>query len=65
MFNKFAPLFIFMESNPETMPTTNIRVDLKTRDRLAKLGKYGDSMDTILVRVIDYYEDGHKHETKK
>lgn len=47
------------------MSDTNIRVNVKTRDRLASIGKYGDSMDDIINRCIDAYylasgEDPHK-----
>ena len=32
-----------------------IRVKRETKDRLKELGKYGDTMDGILVRLIDGY----------
>jgi len=31
---------------------TNIRINIRTRDQLADLGKYGDSMDDIVKRLI-------------
>lgn len=31
---------------------TNIRLNVKTRDQLAEIGKYGDSMDDIVKRLI-------------
>lgn len=47
-------------TSDEEMSSTNIRVDVETRDRIAKLGKYGDTADTILKRVLDFYEKEHK-----
>ena len=32
---------------------TSIRIEEKTKDRLAKLGKYGETMDDILNRLLD------------
>jgi hypothetical protein len=54
----FAPLFMPMETNlhDESMGSTNIRVDTETRDRIARLGTYDDTADTILRRVLDFYE---------
>ena len=40
-----------MQSNAEPMDT-NIRVNTRTRDQLADIGKYGDSMDDIVKRLI-------------
>jgi len=31
---------------------TNIRVNTRTRDQLADIGKYGDSMDDIVKRLV-------------
>ena len=36
---------------------TNISVSVKNRDRLAELGKKGDSYDDILGRVLDIIEN--------
>ena len=62
-FIRFAALFILMQTNPVTenpMSSTNIRVDVETRDRIAKLGGYDDTADMILRRVLDFYEKQHK-----
>ena len=36
---------------------TSIRIKDKTKQRLAKHGKYGDSIDAIINRVLDAYEN--------
>jgi hypothetical protein len=64
----FAPVYILMETNSVTenpMSSTNIRVDVDTRDRIAKLGTYEDTADKILRRVLDFYEQAHKEKNKK
>jgi len=40
-----------MQSNAEPMDT-NIRVNTRTRDQLADIGKYGESMDDIVKRLV-------------
>jgi len=35
--------------------TTTIRITLKTKEDLTKLGEYGDSMNSIIQRLIAYY----------
>ena len=48
-----------MQTNAEIMDT-NIRVNVRTRDHLAEIGKYGESMDDIVKRLIasfNEYED--------
>jgi len=40
--------------------TTTIRITLKTKEDLIELGQYGDSMDSIIQRLIAYYTKGHK-----
>ena len=40
----------------------NIRIHFKTYDRLGKAGKYGDTADDIVNRLLDFYE---KHEGKQ
>ena len=42
------------------MKTTLIRVSLETKEELSKLGKYGDSMDSIIKRLIDRYKKDAK-----
>lgn len=36
----------------------NIRIYFQTYDRLGKIGNYGDTMDDIVNRLLDFYE-GH------
>jgi hypothetical protein len=35
---------------------TTMKVEKSTRDRLADLGKKGESFDTIINRVLDEYQ---------
>ena len=53
-----------MEINSEEMGSTNIRVSTTTRDRLAKLGGYNDTMDAILVKILDELEELRKERKK-
>jgi hypothetical protein len=39
------------------MPLTSIKIQMTTRDRLVDLGKKNDSYDTIINKLIDYYEE--------
>lgn len=39
------------------MSATTIRISEKTRDRLAKYGKFGESYDTLINRVLDNIKD--------
>ena len=48
----FAMLFMSMQSIPELMETTNIRIELRTKDRLSALGKHGDSFNSIIEMLI-------------
>jgi hypothetical protein len=41
-----------MQTIPEAMTTTNIRVDVKTKDKVSALGKHGDSFNSILVMLL-------------
>lgn len=36
---------------------TTIKLDSKTRDQLADLGKKNESYDTILLRLIKHYKE--------
>lgn len=38
------------------MPHTNISINVRTKEKLKKLGVYGDSMDKIINRLIEFYE---------
>lgn len=42
-----------MEIITDEMTTTNIRIDLKTKDRLSARGKHGDSFNSIIERLLD------------
>jgi len=51
-----AMQYKLMETISEEMATTNIRIDLKTKDRLSALGKHGDSFNSIIERLLDERE---------
>lgn len=36
---------------------TTIRIEKKVHDKLAKLGHWGESMSTVIDRLVDYYAD--------
>lgn len=38
------------------MPHTNISINIKTKDKMKKLGSFGDSYDKIINRLIDEHE---------
>ena len=42
-----------MQINSEEMTTTNIRIDIKTKDRLSAHGRHGDSFNSIIERLLD------------
>lgn len=48
-----------METIAECMDT-NIRINVRTRNQLRDLGKYGDSMDDIVKRLIEFWNEGHR-----
>jgi hypothetical protein len=48
-----------METIAECMDT-NIRINVRTRDQLRDLGKYGDSMDDIVKRLIVNWNETHR-----
>ena len=39
------------------MPLTTIKIQTATRERLADLGKKSESYDTIINRLIDFYQE--------
>jgi hypothetical protein len=39
------------------MTTTTIKVNIETRDELAKIGTYEDTMDDIISRLISEYKN--------
>jgi hypothetical protein len=42
---------------------TNIRINVRTRDQLKNLGRYGDSMDDIVKRLITSWYENHPGQT--
>jgi hypothetical protein len=42
------------------MKSTTLRVDRKTLEEFKRLGEYGDSMDSIIQRLIAHYKKGRK-----
>jgi hypothetical protein len=46
--------------NPDLVKT--LKVSERNHKRLTKLGVWGESMDSILDRLLDYYEKGHQKE---
>ncbi len=56
MLIMLAMQYKLMETISEEMATTNIRIDLKTKDRLSALGKHGDSFNSIIERLLDERE---------
>lgn len=47
------------ETTSGDMPQTSIKIQMSTRDRLVDLGKKNESYDTIINKLIDFYEE-HK-----
>lgn len=45
-----------MQINSELMATTNIRVDVKTKEKISALGKHGDSFNSILEMLLYEHE---------
>jgi hypothetical protein len=48
-------LMIIEQSNTDML--TTIKLDSKTRDLLADLGKKNESYDTILLRLITHFKE--------
>ena len=44
-----------MKKVPET-----IRISKKNSERLIKSGKFGESFDDVITRILDFYEAGNK-----
>jgi hypothetical protein len=44
----------------EMPPETTIKVKKTTRDELAMLGHKGESWDSIVKRLIDFWQDQHQ-----
>jgi predicted DNA-binding protein len=45
------------KTDDEKVKATNIRLHDKTKKKLEALGKFGDTHDTIIDRLIDYYNE--------
>ena len=45
-----------MTSEKEEQDTTTIRVKIKTKQRFDTLGSLGDTADTVLNMLIDFYK---------
>ena len=43
----------------EAMGKTTIQIEEETRDRLKDIGKMGDSYDSVIRRLLDFYAE-HK-----
>jgi hypothetical protein len=44
----------------EAMSLTSIKIQPNTRDRLVDLGKKNESYDTIINKLIDFYQENRK-----
>ena len=42
------------------MPKITMKIDQKTRDDLRSLGAMGDSFDSVIRKLIDYYRTTNK-----
>ncbi len=49
-------------NNADQMPQTTIRIQTATRDRLVDLGKKNESYDTIINKLVDFYENRRTEE---
>lgn len=49
------------ETTVNEMPVTSIKIQMSTRDRLVELGKKNESYDTIINKLVDFYQ---KHPDK-
>jgi len=44
------------------MSKTTIQIETKTRDKLKSIGKMEDTYDTLIERLVEFYEDTLKRE---
>ena len=44
------------------MPKTTIQVETQTRDRLRSVGKMEDTYDSLIERLVEFYEEALKRE---
>jgi hypothetical protein len=43
---------------------TSIRVKISTREKMRQFGKFGESYDDIIKRLIEFYQDKNKDNKK-
>lgn len=48
------------ETTSDEMGTTSIKIQMSTRDRLVAMGKKNESYDTIINKLINFYEQSTK-----
>lgn len=48
--------YISMDKQNKDMPFTNISLNVKTVERLKKIGKFGESYDKLINRLIDEHK---------
>lgn len=46
-----------VQNNDPQMPYTSIKIQMETRDDLKELGKMGDTWDTVIKRLIQFYRE--------
>ncbi len=44
------------------MAKTTIQVEEKTRNRLKSFGTMSDTYDSLIARLVEFYEEAHKRE---
>jgi len=49
--------------NMKKIPET-IRISKGNAERLVKAGKFGESFDEVLSRILDFYEGEHKEKKR-
>lgn len=64
MLNACNYIHMLTEDTAYEMPQTTIRINTATRDRLVGLGKKNESYDTIINKLIDFYEQRDQAEKK-
>ena len=54
-----------MEYMTEGSSTTSMKLSKKTRDRIAKFGVAGESLETALIRALEIAEDCKRQQEKE
>lgn len=44
------------------MSKTSIQIDAKTRDKLKSVGTMEDTYDTLIERLVEFYEEARKND---